>query len=107
MSSIAEKINYAGILASIAGIIALMSFYGFKTASDVSAVMLDTENRETFTEIANYATFAGFGLFGLGLLLSGGSSIALRDELEKKNLILGIGVPALGLLVLLGDFFLF
>jgi hypothetical protein len=107
LSNIAEKLNYAGIGASIAGVLALMSFYGFKTASDVSDVMLATDNRDLFAEIANYSTFAGFGLFGLGLLLSGGSSIARRDELEKKDLILGVGVPALGLLVLLGDFFLF
>lgn len=107
MSNITEKINFVGIGASIAGVLALMSFYGFKTASDVSGVMLANENRDLFAEIANYSTLAGFGLFGLGLLLSGGSSIARRDEIEKKDIILGVGVPALGLLVLLGDFFLF
>lgn len=100
MNEIASRINTAGTVSSIAGVVALISYYGFKTAREVSSVFLATENRDLFGQIAEWSSVAGFGLFGLGLVLAGSTAIMRRDELEKKDLILGLGVPVLGLAAL-------
>ncbi len=107
MNVVASRINVVGLASSIGGVVALISFYGFKTARDVSNVFLATDNRDLFGQISEWSMLAGFILFGLGILLSGVSSLMRKDEIEKKDIILGIGVPVLGVLALVADIFLF
>jgi len=105
--SILEKLNVVGLAASIAGVVGLIAYYGFNAAGEINNVFLNTENRDLFEGVAGWSLWAGVGFFALGLIFSGVSLIMRRDEVERKDMILGLGIPVLGLVALLVNFFLF
>lgn len=105
--SILEKLNVVGLAASIAGVVGLIAYYGFNAAQEINNVFLNTDSRDLFGGLSSWALWAGVGFFALGLILSGVSLIMRRDEVERKDMILGLGIPVLGLVALLVNFFLF
>lgn len=102
-----ERLNVAGLVSSVIGVVGLIAFYGFNAAREINNVFLNTENRDFFGELAGWSLWAGVAFFALGLVMSGVSLIMRRDDVERKDLILGLGIPGLGLVALLVNFFLF